>query len=101
MEAQREPAHGIPRVVVEAFRNSEICISKAFSTEQYQALTLLCLTIIPSRLSAMSLSITHGDPIDAVWEPVKEALRTLYLVEDRNLKEVRDEMAITYKFRAT
>lgn len=56
---------------------------------------------IPFPLSTMSMSVTTGDPNDAVWASFKEALRTLFLVEDRSLKQVRSEMATRHQFFQT
>lgn len=49
----------------------------------------------------MSHSVIADDLVDPVWDPVKEIIRTLYLVENRNLKEVRSKMATEYQFLAT
>jgi hypothetical protein len=49
----------------------------------------------------MSSSVANGDPIDPVWDPFKETMRTLYLTKYRSLEEVRSEMATKYQFFAT
>lgn len=49
----------------------------------------------------MSKSMINGDPIDLDWDPFKETIRILYLVENRSLENVRREMATKYQFIAT
>ena len=49
----------------------------------------------------MSSSVANGNPIDPVWDPYKETMRTLYLVEYRSLEEVRSEMETKHQFFAT
>lgn len=49
----------------------------------------------------MSSSVTNSNPIDPTWDPFKETMRTLYLVECHSLEEVRSEMATKCQFFAT
>ena len=45
--------------------------------------------------------MANSNSIDPAWDPFKEIMRTLYLVEYRSLEEVRSEMATKYQFFAT
>jgi Clr5 domain len=49
----------------------------------------------------MSRSMINGDPTDLDWDHFKEKIRFLYLVENRNLENVRREMATKYDFEKT
>jgi hypothetical protein len=49
----------------------------------------------------MSTSLTNGEPIDSVWDPFKETMRTMYLVENRSLEQVRSKMKTVHQFEAT
>lgn len=49
----------------------------------------------------MASSMDNGDLMDPVWDHFKQKMRTLYLDENRSLKEVSSEMATNYEFVAT
>lgn len=46
-------------------------------------------------------AVAIGDAADSAWEPLKETVRTLYLVKDRSLEEVMREMASKHSLAAT
>jgi len=49
----------------------------------------------------MSRPMVDSDATDSVWETFRDTIRTLYLVEDRSLAEVMNEMTTEHQFTRT
>jgi hypothetical protein len=49
----------------------------------------------------MVAPIAKGGADDLLWEGFRDTIRTLYLIEDNSLEEVKNKMTTRYGFTAT
>jgi hypothetical protein len=49
----------------------------------------------------MVMPIARGGANDSLWEDFRDTIRTLYLIEDNSLEEVKNKMATRHGFTAT